>query len=253
MKKHIKTIAAVVSLTIALSGLTTVSAEPNTNITTLQTYNINNIVGGWEINDGSTSLNKNPEAKDAFLKARKAATNVKIQPIAFLGSQVVAGTNYCFLCKVTAVSPDAKPEIALVYVYKDLKGNAEITGYQTIIGKQVPGGFNANDGKFKLGNNKLVKKAYREAMKDTPADAYEPVAYLGDQVVAGSNYMILARGTGTNDVAKGLYLIIVYADLDGNAEINRIESLELGHTDNYAVSDGSTGSPNTEETQSFVI
>ena len=39
----------------------------------------------------------------------------------------VAGTNYCILCQITPVVPDATPAWALVYIYADLDGNAEIT------------------------------------------------------------------------------------------------------------------------------
>ena len=223
MKKHIKALAAVISLSIAFSGLSvSASAAITSEKTSAQTYNSNTIVGGWSINYDSTSLSKNSDAKSAFLKARKKVTDTKIQPIAFLGSQVVAGKNYCFLCKITATSSNARPEIALVYVYEDLNGN-----------------------------NKAVKKAYKQAMKDN-ADGYEPIAYLGDQVVAGSNYMILARGKGTDEVDKGLYLIIIYADLNGNAEINRIEPLELGNYDQTTDATIDTTGPNVVESQSSV-
>ncbi|MCR5021100.1 hypothetical protein [Ruminococcus sp.] len=253
MKKHIKAIAAVISLSIAFSGLSVSSSAAITSEkTSAQTYNSNTIVGGWSINYDSTSLSKNPDAKSAFLKARKAVTDISIQPIAYLGSQVVSGRNYCFLCKLTAVSSDSRPEIALVYIYEDLKGNAKIIGYQTIIGKVLPGGFSANEGKFKLSNNKAVKMAYKKAMKDNNADGYEPIAYLGDQVVSGINYMILARGKGTDEVAEGLYLIVIYADLNGNAEINRIEALELGNIDDDTDTTTDSDSIIGIESQSFI-
>ena len=88
-------------------------------------------------------------------------------------------------------------------------------------------------------------------MKDNNADGYEPIAYLGDQVVSGSNYMILARGKGSDEVAEGLYLIVIYADLNGNEEINRIEALELGNFDDDT---GTTIDPDSIsgiESQSF--
>lgn len=253
MKKHIKVLAAVISLSIAISGMpVAASAIVTSNLSAVQAYSEKNVVGGWKLNYDSTSLKNNPDAKTAFLKARKAVTDTKIQPIAFLGSQIVSGRSYCFLCKLTAVSSDSRPKIALVYIYEDLKGNAKIIGYQTIIGKLLPGGFSANEGKFKLGNNKAVKKAYKKAMKDNNADGYEPIAYLGDQVVSGSNYMILARGKGTDGAAKGLYLIIIYADLNGNAEVSRIEPLELGNIDEISDTTIDYVSPNGVESQSFI-
>ena len=47
-------------------------------------------------------------------------------PVAYLGSQVVAGTNHCFLCRATVVYPGAQPTLALVYVWEKLDGTAEI-------------------------------------------------------------------------------------------------------------------------------
>ena len=44
-----------------------------------------------------------------------------------MGTQVVAGTNYCILCRVTPVAPDAEGSFCLVAVYRDVSGRAEMT------------------------------------------------------------------------------------------------------------------------------
>lgn len=49
------------------------------------------------------------------------------EPVAYLGIQVVAGMNHCYLCRATVVYPDAQPSWKLVYVYEPLEGVAEIT------------------------------------------------------------------------------------------------------------------------------
>ena len=49
------------------------------------------------------------------------------EPVAYLGSQVVAGMNHAYLCRATVVYPDAQPAWKLVYVYEPLEGVAEIT------------------------------------------------------------------------------------------------------------------------------
>ena len=54
------------------------------------------------------------------------------RPIALLATQVVAGTNYCFLCETTVVAPDAQPSYALVYVFDGLSGEHEILRVQEI-------------------------------------------------------------------------------------------------------------------------
>ena len=129
MKKHIKVLAAVISLSIAISGMpVAASATASYDLSSMQAYSEKNVVGGWKLNYDSTSFKNNPDAKAVFLKARKAVTDTTIQPIAFLGSQIVSGRNYCFLCKLTAVSSDSRPEIALVYIYEDPREMLKLSG-----------------------------------------------------------------------------------------------------------------------------
>lgn len=79
--------------------------------------------GGWTVADDNAVTEEN---RAVFDKAVETLTGVDYKPIAYLGSQVVAGTSHCFLCKATVVVPDAAPALALVYVYEDLEGNCEI-------------------------------------------------------------------------------------------------------------------------------
>lgn len=79
--------------------------------------------GGWSAAEDNTVTE---ERKAVFDKALEGLTGVDYEPIAYLGSQVVAGTNHCFLCRATVVYPDAEPTLKLVFIYEDLEGNAEI-------------------------------------------------------------------------------------------------------------------------------
>ena len=60
-------------------------------------------------------------------KATEKLLGVEYEPVANIGSQVVAGTNHAVLCRITAVTPDAPSYYALVYIYEDLEGNCEVT------------------------------------------------------------------------------------------------------------------------------
>ena len=60
-------------------------------------------------------------------KAMEGFAGVGYVPVAMVAQQVVAGMNYRFLCEATTVLPGAETDYALVTVYKDLNGNAEIT------------------------------------------------------------------------------------------------------------------------------
>ena len=43
-----------------------------------------------------------------------------------MSTQVAAETNYCILCQITPVVPNATPTWALVYIHADQAGNAGI-------------------------------------------------------------------------------------------------------------------------------
>ena len=83
------------------------------------------LMGGWAI--VPAEANALPEdAQAAFDKAMETLVGAEYTPVALLGTQVVAGTNYCILCQISPVVPDPVPSWALVYIYADLEGNAEI-------------------------------------------------------------------------------------------------------------------------------
>jgi len=83
------------------------------------------ITGGWE--NISHEAEELPEdAQKAFDKATENLDGAEYTPVALLSTQLVAGMNYCILCQITPVVPNPEPSWALVYIYADLKGNAEI-------------------------------------------------------------------------------------------------------------------------------
>ena len=84
------------------------------------------LVGGWQ-NVPHEAAELPAEAQAAFDRAMEGLDGAQYVPVALLSTQVVAGTNYCVLCQITPVVPDAASTWALVYVYADLQGNAEIT------------------------------------------------------------------------------------------------------------------------------
>ena len=107
MKRFLLTILL---LTVVVSGFAL--AEP--------------MVGGW-VNTPHEAGELPAEAQAAFDQAVEGLLGAEYVPVTLMSSQVVAGTNYCILCQITPVIPDATPTWALVYIYADLEGNAEIT------------------------------------------------------------------------------------------------------------------------------
>ncbi len=82
------------------------------------------MVGGWSVAENNAVTE---EQKVVFNKAIEKLMGVSYEPVAYLGSQLVAGTNHCFLCKATVIYPDAVPSYKLVYIYQDLQGDATVT------------------------------------------------------------------------------------------------------------------------------
>ena len=81
------------------------------------------LVGGWDME----MLTEIPD--DALLSFNAALEDwvgVAYDPVALLGSQVVNGVNYIFLCKATVIYPGATPDWAFVTIHVDWQGNAEI-------------------------------------------------------------------------------------------------------------------------------
>ena len=89
------------------------------------------VAGGWTVWENEPAALPE-EAEKALNTALEGLVGAEYAPIALLAEQVVAGMNYCVLCTVTPVVPDATPSCALVWVYADLQGGAEITAVESM-------------------------------------------------------------------------------------------------------------------------
>ena len=189
-------------------------------------------VGGWSMNEGHFSPKDNKEAMEAFQKATNGLTGYRYEVLSVLGSQLVSGTNYAYLCKGEMVVPDASPVYLLLYVYEELSGNAEVLGKKDIFSgseEGMTGGFTLNTGKTELKDNEEVNVAFKKALEGFTGVSYEPIAYLGSQVVSGTNYAVLCfEKASTASSETKLSIVTVYEDLEGHAEILSTEEVEFG-------------------------
>ena len=149
------------------------------------------------------------------------------EPVALIGTQVVAGTNYCILFRTTPVVPDAKETYALGYLYEDLEGNVEVTdivnsSVETNIAddEEITGGWMQPDSPEMTDE---VNEAFTKAAKDLEGASYTPLAYLSSQVVAGTNYCIFCEKQDSSaDAEKQYVFVYIYEDLNGNAEMTDV-------------------------------
>ncbi len=217
-----KIVSIIICLAMLVSGmaLLTACSEPETDKPQNETTqkNTGEIVGGWSKAD---SLAITDDFRKVFDKAFEKFVGAEYTPVAYLASQVVAGTNHCVLCKAKPVVPDAPSTYAIVTIYEDLEGNAEVTD---IASCNVNADYANNDGGWAEAQAPAVtddaKKVLEKATETLTGAEYTPVALLGTQVVAGVNYRLLCESRATVPDAESEYIIVtLYADLDGNAEI----------------------------------
>ncbi|MCQ2529687.1 MAG: hypothetical protein MJ086_00300 [Lachnospiraceae bacterium] len=198
------------------------------------------VAGGWTVNSDETKAFLPEGFEEVFNKALEGYAGMGLEPVAYLGSQVVAGRNHMVLCKGTTVAAEPITELKVAVIYQDLEDNAEITkvtdfnlgaiaemdSSKTEAG--LAGGWNVTD-TFGAPNMPVeVQEPFDKAMEGLTGVNYQPMAFLGSQVVAGANYAVLCHGTTvTAEPTNNIYVVYVYAGLDGTASVNNIVCLNL--------------------------
>ncbi len=169
-------------------------------------------VGGWTVPEKAEVTE---DAQAAFDKALEGLTGVGYTPVALVGTQLVSGTNYCILCEARVVYPDAVPYYALVYVYADLNGGAELLDIVILDIGDIA----------ETGEIKPAEAAPAALMGGWSVDRESSVEvdgaqlHLASQVVNGTKHCVLCQG------AK---LAFVYESLDGKTELTSTVSLDPG-------------------------
>lgn len=201
-----------ISLLIVLSLLFTAmaaSAEP----------------GGWSVNTSTKALMNDAPARRALIKATKQYTGNKLTPLALLGTQVVAGTNYCLLCYGSTVTREPVHNLCKVYVYQDLAGRARITRVKTIRLKGAPSsGWKLSRNKKALTVDKKAKSALKQATALLDGAEYTPLLALG---TARDAYSLLCRRRLTDRSGHTDLCIVALRRKGGKYTVRRIDDLTV--------------------------
>ena len=93
--------------------------EPPTTVTEVT-------LGGWEIPEDPALT---ADLEQVFYDATDPLKSYFYEPVMLLGTQLVSGTNYAFLCKSapSTAEPDSVTTYVLVYIYEDLDGGCLLT------------------------------------------------------------------------------------------------------------------------------
>ena len=88
------------------------------------------------------------------------------------------------------------------------------------------GGWDGNIENIEIEKNPQAKDAFEKATSALTGMDFEAVYLLGKQIISGTNYCILCKGTATVPGANpGYYLVYVYEDLQGAASVLKIDPL----------------------------
>lgn len=198
------------------------------------------VVGGFSI-EGSVAGTLPESAQEAFDKVMEGFTGVGYEPLACIGQQVVAGMNYAILVKSQVVSPDSKAELKVMYIYSPISAEPEIkeivdfklidylNGEITIENNttELLGGWNVpEDGGLNAMPQQLATAT--SALFSTYTDLLiEPLACVGTQVVAGTNYALVCRGKVDENSRSSLYMVEIYDGIDGTQKILSVCPIDL--------------------------
>ena len=205
----------------------------NVNINGEEVINTEIVIGStgsWQFAE-STAVTADHEK--IFKEAISKIDGYFHTPVALLATQVVAGTNYCFLCTSTIQANNAAKEMRITYINVDPSGSASFIKDETLL---LPG---VNEGGDKVGGwayaesaeiTDAIKKVMEKATETLTGATYEPVAYVGSQVVAGTNHAILCKcvpSVPSADNSANYVLVYVYEDLQGNCQITETTDVKI--------------------------
>ncbi|MDO4870023.1 MAG: hypothetical protein Q4A65_07070 [Bacillota bacterium] len=198
------------------------------------------VSGGWEVVAEPADAGLPEDVQNAFDAATENMTGNELTPIAYFSKQIVSGTNYQILCQSMPAVEEPIPELQVAVIYQDLEGNAEITNIADFdianysdndgadVGREeVTGGWEVPEDYTQAELPDNVREAFEKAIEQVGGSTFTPMAYLGSQVVAGTNYAVLMEGElASQEPVSNIQVAIVYEDLDGNAELTNICTLD---------------------------
>lgn len=197
------------------------------------------MTGGWTVPESMGESALTDDESETFEKAISAQADADLEPIAVLATQVVAGQNLAYLCRDNSAAPDEAAQWDIVVVYSDPQHKASISSVASIdlaniesVDKadrgEAVGAWEVKEASSGVAMTAEAAQAFSKAIKDYKGDEINPLALLGTQVVAGTNYLILGtsntKGQGSD---SAVYIATVYEDLDGNAELSDVSQLDL--------------------------
>jgi hypothetical protein len=191
------------------------------------------LVGAYNTNLVSFSLKDNPDAMNAFEATFPNGYNyTHYEPIALLGTQVVSGKNYLYLCKSTWTDYQENVSFVLLQIYQDLSGKSEVMGsailFPTEESREEGEDYIDNTGSYLPENIPAIQNAFKEAVPDNENVSYIPLAYIGKHTQEGKpeeDVIFAAKDPRGTDAKISYELIYITKDKDGKAKLVKTEDV----------------------------
>ena len=190
------------------------------------------ISGGVTVNEDAKPI-VTDEQKEEFGKAINSFDSLSMEPVALLGEQVTAGTNYAYLCldKTNSGTPVTSWDIAVTY--SDFYGKAKLTSIIEVHPenvKTVESEGEELDGAWKtveITEGVALDDDLKTALDSVMTDDYTPIAVLSAQVVSGTNYVLLVQKKDGDTPVN--YAVELTVDSEGKAELTKEGIFDLNY------------------------
>ena len=195
--------------------------------------NSDSLVGAYNTNLVSFSIKDNPDAMNAFEAAFPNGYNyTHYEPIALLGTQVVSGTNYLYLCKSTWTDYQENVSFVLLQIYQDLSGKSQVVGsailFPTEESREEGEDYIDNTGSYLPENIPAIQNAIKKAVPDDENAYYIPLAYIGKHSQEGKpeeDVIFTAKDPRGTDAKISYELFYITKDKDGKAKLVKTEDV----------------------------
>ena len=193
------------------------------------------LVGAYNTNLVSFSIKDNPDAMNAFEAAFPNGYNyTHYEPIALLGTQVVSGKNYLYLCKSTWTDYQENVSFVLLQIYQDLSGKSQVMGsavlFPTEESEEDGEDYSYNTGSYLPENIPAIQNAFTEAVPDDENAYYIPLAYIGKHTQEGKpeeDVIFAAKDPRGTDDKISYKLFYIAKDKDGKAKLVKTEDVQF--------------------------
>jgi len=197
--------------------------------------NSDTLVGAYNTNLVSFSLKNNPDAMNAFEAAFPNGYNyTHYEPIALLGTQVVSGTNYLYLCKSTWTDYQENVSFVLLQIYQDLSGKSEVMGsailFPTEESREEGEDYIDNTGSYLPENIPAIQNAFTEAVTNNENVSYIPLAYIGKHTQEGKpeeDVIFTAKKSKGKDTKTNYELLYIGSGKGGKAKLINTEEVQF--------------------------